>query len=237
MGGRLALRYAIDSASSTDNPLCGVIAASPLLALAFEPPAWKLFLARRLAGIKPDFSLNRSVDLDRLSRSQQVRRDYRADPLNHELVSAALTLGFLDNGQWCLQHAAQLVTPTLLLHGEADAVTSHLATAEFAKRAGASASYQGYADCYHELVNEPEREQVVADICRWIDHRLNQAKCDASKEIFSLSAANLARVNHALAKIPDCRFCSDILFRSRTKSSRWYARAPGPRPYAWPRPD
>ncbi len=167
LGGGLVLRYALEQRGNLD----GVIAASPLLKLAFSPPAWKLSLARRLARLKPDFSLDRGVKVETLSRDKQVRMAYKMDPLNHERVSAAMTMGFLENGEWCLQHAGALNTPCLLMHGQHDQVTDWRASEAFSESCS-RAQMHLYADCYHELVNEPEREQVVADLMHWIDLQL-----------------------------------------------------------------
>lgn len=168
LGGGLALRYALERR----RRLNGVIAASPLLRLAFQPPKWKLSLARSLVKIKPDFSLDRGVKVETLSRDPRVQNEYRMDPLNHERVSAATTLGFFANGEWCLQHATEMDTPCLMLHGQSDEVTDWQASDEFARRAGEIAASHFYPQCYHELVNEPEREQVVADLMQWIQSHL-----------------------------------------------------------------
>lgn len=168
LGGGLALRYALQQSKH----LQGVIAASPLLRLAFQPPAWKLVLARRLARIKPNFSLDRGVKVETLSRDPRVRMAYRMDPLNHERVSAAMTMGFLENGQWCLDNAASLKLPCLLLHGQKDRVTDWHATDQFNRAAAASSEARFYPPCFHELVNEPEREQVAMDILGWLTRQL-----------------------------------------------------------------
>jgi alpha-beta hydrolase superfamily lysophospholipase len=32
---------------------------------------------------------------------------------------------------------------------------------------------QGYAGLYHEILNEPERDQVISDIVTWMDRHLD----------------------------------------------------------------
>jgi alpha-beta hydrolase superfamily lysophospholipase len=175
LGGGLALSYALElsSSSQSQNLLSGFIAASPLLRLSFEPPAWKLFLARILVQVWPGFRLDRGIDVVNLTRDEDIRAIYLADPLNHELVSAALTLGFLRSGEAALEHASDLQVPTLILHGEADQVTDWQASQEFALEAGDVAEFQSFAGCRHELVNELNREEVVDSITKWIQKEIS----------------------------------------------------------------
>lgn len=163
LGGGLAIQYALR------NPtLTGLIASAPLLRLAFEPPAWKLALARMLVKVLPSFSLDRGIEHWKLTRNEEIREAYERDTLAHDRVSAAMTVGFLDAARWNLDHAHELTTPALLMHGKADQVTSWEATAEFAANTPQPAEIITYPPCYHELINEPERVQIVADMLRWI---------------------------------------------------------------------
>lgn len=175
LGGGLALNYSLEADSYRKNPnnkLSGVIASAPLLRLSFQPPAWKLFLARKLVKSMPSFSLDRGIKPWVLTRDEEARRAYKADPLVHERVSAALTIGFFDAGETALAKANELQIPTLILHGEADQVTSIDASIEFADKAGKKADFKKFPNCYHELINEPERDQVAAAIVTWIQERL-----------------------------------------------------------------
>ena len=82
-----------------------------------------------------------------------------------------LTIGFFDAGESALAKANELQVPTLILHGEADQVTSIDASIEFAEKAGEKADFKSFPKCYHELINEPERDQVAAAILSWVQER------------------------------------------------------------------
>lgn len=175
LGGGLALSYALELSSQAigRSLISGFIAASPLLRLSFTPPAWKLILARRLVKLWPGFSLERGINPEMLTRDKEILAAYIADPLNHELVSAALTLGFLEAGEAALTKAAELKIPTLIMHGDDDQVTAISASREFAKTAGEIVRFCEFPDCYHELVNEINRDQVVATITSWIAEQID----------------------------------------------------------------
>ncbi len=174
MGGGLALSYALQLSQLNveQRIFCGFIAASPLLKLSFTPPGWKLFLARLLVGVWPAFSLDRGINSSNLTRDKDIQAEYLADPLNHERVSAALTLDFLEAGQKSLALAGELKIPTLILHGQADRVTDPEASRIFASIASGYAEFESFPHCRHELLNELNRDQVVQSIFNWIHRQI-----------------------------------------------------------------
>ena len=177
LGGGIAINYTLQEEQYQDiaeQKIQGLIALSPLLKLSFQPPAWKLFLARKLVKLMPSFSLKRGIKPWLLTRNKAILADQETDPLMHDMVSAALTLGFLENGEKAVQIASQLETPTLLLHGEEDQVTSIDASKEFAAGTKDVLEFNAFKDCFHELLNEPteDRTKVSQTICQWISKRL-----------------------------------------------------------------
>lgn len=180
LGGGLALNYALKLSleKSQLKKFAGFISLSPLLKLSFQPPAWKLFLAKLLVKTWPKFSLDRGVNSDLLTRDKTRADSYRADPLNHELVSASMTLGFLAAGQHALNQASELDIATLLLHGEKDQVTDITASRQFAQSAGDILTFKSFEDCYHELINEINREEVFSTIQNWIQQQIGERPSD-----------------------------------------------------------
>jgi lysophospholipase len=62
--------------------------------------------------------------------------------------------------------------PFLLVHGTADKLVPHKAGVLFHDRAASEdKSIKLYEGLYHEVMNEPEREQVLDDIVGWLDAR------------------------------------------------------------------
>ena len=62
--------------------------------------------------------------------------------------------------------------PLLILHGTADRVAEVAASQDLDRRAESSdKTLRLYPGLYHEVLNEPEREQVLADVLAWLDER------------------------------------------------------------------
>ena len=103
-----------------------------------------------------------------LSRDVKVVHAYQNDPLIHDRVSARLAIDMLSNGQWNLDHAAEFPLPLLLMHGDADRITSAQASREFAAQAKEHCTLKIWNGLYHEPHNEPEKDEVLAFMLNWI---------------------------------------------------------------------
>ena len=167
MGGNLV----INSVLRGHPLLSGVIASSPMLRTAFEPPSWKKFAARYIGRLFPGMPLTNEVKARDLSRDEEVVRKYRTDPLVHD----RLTLRFYEvllAGAWAIEHAAELSIPMLIMHGDSDRITSLEASRAFAERAGDFCTLKVWEGYYHEIHNEPGKEQVLDYVSDWLDSRL-----------------------------------------------------------------
>lgn len=173
MGGNLVLNFALRRAGPAVKPtgspaLTGVVASAPLLKTAFDPPYWKMLFGRTMRPLWPTKSMSNEVRVENLSRDRDVIRAYREDPLVH----ARVTLTFLDireAGLWALKHAADLAVPTLIMHGDADRITSSTVSRAFAAAAGGACTLKLWEGCYHEIHNEPEKEKVFDCLVAWLD--------------------------------------------------------------------
>jgi len=164
LGGGLVLHHAI----ATKPPVRGVIACSPLLATATEPPRWKLVLARLLRKLWPSFTLDSGINPRDLTHDPEEVQRYLNDPLVHHRISAALGWSMLQAGHWTLAHAGELSLPTLLMHGTQDRITSHAASRQFASDAGELCTLRLWEGLYHDLHFEFNRGEVLACIRDWI---------------------------------------------------------------------
>lgn len=164
MGGNAVINYVL----SREHTLKGLIATSPFLRLAFEPPAWKLFMGRLIQKIAPSVTLGNEVDASFISRDEAEVKKYIEDPLIHAKVSPNFSLSFMDRGEWAIEHAAKATIPTLLLHGTDDKLISYKGTEAFAKNNG-KATLKLYDGAYHELHNDFCKEEVLQDITSWLD--------------------------------------------------------------------
>jgi alpha-beta hydrolase superfamily lysophospholipase len=164
LGGGLVINYAL----SRQPKIAGVIASSPLLKTAHEPPAWKLLIGRTLGKIWPGLSLGTGIDPNHLSHDCEAIERYVRDPMVHRRVSAALGMSMLDAGLWSMEHASRLSVPMLLMHGTDDQNTCHRASEQFSKLAHPHCQLKLWPGLYHDLHFEADHEQVLKFVVDWI---------------------------------------------------------------------
>lgn len=167
MGGNLVINFAL----RRNSRLRGVIASAPLLRTAFDPPRWKLIIVKIMRSLWPSFSTSNELEVNWLSRDQAVVQAYRDDPLVHDRVTATF-LDIREAGVWAVEHAGELSLPLLLMHGDADRITSLRASREFAAGAGDGCTLKIWNGLYHEIHSEPEREDVLSCLARWLNSKL-----------------------------------------------------------------
>ncbi len=163
LGGNLAINYVLRR-----NPkIVGLIATSPWLRLAFEPPKFKLWLARTMFKILPSLTQPSGLVTSDISQDSAEVKKYETDLLVHGKISIRMLLGVFDACEYALQNAHLLEVPTLFLHGSGDKIISYKATEECAQKAKNS-TIKIFKNLYHELHHEKEREEVFEQIANWL---------------------------------------------------------------------
>ena len=171
LGGNIVANYILRHQS---KEISGAIITSPYLELAFNPPPWKVSLARILGSILPSLTLSDGLDPMELSHDPLIGKAYLEDPLVHGKVSVKVYNSATRQGTWALEHAHLLHYPTLIMHGDEDRLTSHLATQRFAENAGSKATLKIWEGLRHELHNETTRDDVLTFICEWIKQTIEK---------------------------------------------------------------
>ncbi|MBU1078799.1 MAG: lysophospholipase [Spirochaetes bacterium] len=165
LGGSLVLYYIL----TNENGLKGVIATDPDLGLAFEPPKWKKFMARALNRIYPSLSMATGLNTDHLCKNPEVVRKYLNDPLVHDRITPRLFVEMQDAAKWVVKHGADVNIPVLVMHGARDHITSSEKSREFADKVKKELStYKLWQGCFHEIHNEPEKNEVFNYTIKWI---------------------------------------------------------------------
>ena len=168
MGGQLVLQYLIHRKPQ----LAGAIVSSPHIATGFTPNPVVVTAGRLLRRVWPSLTMDNQLDLKQLSRNPSVALAYTADPLNHQRVSTRIGLELLERAKFLNTYSGGLPVPTLLMHGSADGITSHAGSEAFARRNAAGLTWKSYPGYYHELHDEPEAQEVLADVYDWVQQRL-----------------------------------------------------------------
>lgn len=159
--------------------LAGLIVMAPAIRVDRAPIE---AAATPIAGaLTPNFG---AVDVpdEFFSRSPEVRREMASDPLVYHPTGPARTAAALVGAIARVWAAADtLDTPVLGLHGTADRATDPRGTAELVRRARTTdRTLHLYRGLYHDLIHEPERDQVMGDVERWIDAHLPAPAAPAS---------------------------------------------------------
>jgi alpha-beta hydrolase superfamily lysophospholipase len=146
----------------------GVIATSPLLRLAGKPPAAKVAAARVLARLLPSFTMRNPLDMTALSSDPSVGEAASRDPLYHNTVSVRLGWEIMEWGQWFEGQSGPFPLPLLLLLGTGDRIVDTAAVRQFAGRLTGDVTLREWDGLFHELHNEPEKDQVLAFLVSWL---------------------------------------------------------------------
>jgi acylglycerol lipase len=167
MGGAVALSYTIEHEDALD----ALVLSAPLAALEAAPPVARI-AGRVLSVVAPSLGVV-AIDATAVSRDPQVVADYEADALNYHGKLPARTVSELARA---IDGYPEAVThfklPMLVLHGTADRLTPIAGSEMVVERAASDdKTLKRYDGLFHEILNEPERQQVLDDIAGWLDAR------------------------------------------------------------------
>jgi acylglycerol lipase len=168
LGGIRVLHYSLKRKPDVK----GVIATSSGLRTALENQPAKILFAKIFGSLFPGFQLHSGLDVNAISHDPEVIKAYKTDPLVHDYISLGFGNIMLAAAKWSLQHAAEFSLPLLLLHGTSDALAFPSGSKDFAEPLKGKCTLVLFDGAYHELHNEPEKEQVFKTMIDWINERL-----------------------------------------------------------------
>jgi alpha-beta hydrolase superfamily lysophospholipase len=169
MGGAIALASVLRSPGG----LKGLVLSAPALAPGEAVPPFKAFVLRLLSRLAPNTGAL-TLPAAAISRDPAVVRAYESDPLVFRGAIPARTLvELLDAMAEFPESALNLKLPVLVQHGSADRLVPLASTRPVYDRLGSpkQRSFRLYDGLFHEVYNEPERDQVIADLEAWIDRQ------------------------------------------------------------------
>jgi alpha-beta hydrolase superfamily lysophospholipase len=164
-GGNLVINYSFQK----NQKINGIIATSPCIKPAIEPSKIKLFMVKLFQKLIPSLRLGNGIKISGISRNSEVIKDYINDPLNHNQVSVQLGLDIISSGIYALENSQYITVPMLVFHGKNDELTSYSASKKLVENSGPNIKFIGFNDAYHEIHNEPEKEELLSNIFNWID--------------------------------------------------------------------
>jgi acylglycerol lipase len=165
LGGLIALAFA----TRRQEEIEGLIVSAPVAVLEAASPVQRL-AGHVLSVVAPKLGVY-AIDSSTVSRDPAVVRDYDADPLNYHGKLPARTVHEMagEVGRFP-QSLARITVPLLVQVGTGDQLVPPASSELVYERASSEdKTIKRYDGLYHEILNEPEREAVVADTLAWLD--------------------------------------------------------------------
>lgn len=167
LGGAIACRYAL----TYQNDLSGLILSSPAITLGIKPSLIKKSAAHTLSVVAPATDMANELNPKDLSHDEEVVKQYIDDPLVHDRITPRLYTELVSNGVYCLERAADLRLPFLVLHGTADKISDVRGSQLIHERSISDDKHLSlFPDLFHETMNEKkrDRQKVISTIIDWI---------------------------------------------------------------------
>ncbi len=174
-GGALVLR----AAQERPDLLDAVAVTAPFLESALPDPAWQVRLAGFAARFAPTVRTKR-LDARGVSRDPDQVRAYDDDPLvDRGGVRLATARELMAIGPRVLADAAAPLPPTLIVHGDADAIAHLRGSRRFAEvaaaRPDADVTLRIVSGGAHALLHDEGRDRTVRRLTDWVVARLELA--------------------------------------------------------------
>jgi alpha-beta hydrolase superfamily lysophospholipase len=168
LGGLIATLWCIER----QPVLAGLVLSAPALRLRIDLSPWLLRAAGLAGRLLPRLRIVR-VGFTRVSRDPAVVASFQADPL---VFHGRLPLGTVAEMLRGIRRASgrfeALRLPLVILHGTADQICAPEGSRELCRRAGSGDRtlrlYEGFG---HELLGDPQLDELVADLLAWLDRR------------------------------------------------------------------
>ncbi len=170
MGGTIAAAFV----AKYPAELAGLVLSGALLKPGDSVTAGQIRLARLVSAVLPHMGIT-AIDATATSRDKAVVEAYDTDPLVYR-------------GKLCARTGAELITtmrdylpgrfgdirlPVFIMYGTEDRLSNPEGSEQFYAAAGSrDKTLKRYKGLYHEIFNEPEHEQVFADVAAWLEKHL-----------------------------------------------------------------
>lgn len=132
----------------------------------------KILFAKMVNPLIPKLTLTNGLDVYTLSRDLDVVKAYMDDPLVHDKASIRLGMFLLEGAEQILKDAPSWNRPLLLMHGSEDKICGIDATERFAQTISGEITFKRWEGLFHEIHNEPEKDEVIQTMVDWIENQL-----------------------------------------------------------------
>jgi alpha-beta hydrolase superfamily lysophospholipase len=168
MGGLIAASYLLDPGSGVS----GAILSGPGIKAPGSLSGTLIFIGKVLSVLTPKAPIIQ-LDAENISRDPAVVNAYRNDPLVYTgKITARLGAEMLKAMQYAAANAGSITLPLMIVQGGADKLVDPAGAQLLYDRVSSKdKSIRIYESLFHEVFNEPEREQVLNDVEHWLQAR------------------------------------------------------------------
>jgi len=169
MGGLISARFV------QEFPQCvsALALLSPLLGVRIRISPMMVAMARLVSLVRPRSRFRKRTRREHATRNQEFLRRGDADPLIRESVTAAWFFAMRHALRTAWDLAERVTCPTLVLQAGCDLIVDPAAPEGWLQRVGsADKTIRMFPDHYHELLNELDWSNTLADMLDWLEQRL-----------------------------------------------------------------
>lgn len=168
MGGLITGNYILDR----QHKFAGAAFSGAAFEVPEPPAAAAIFINKLIAMILPKLGVLQ-LDASEVSRDKEVVTRYMEDPLVHSgKISAKLVVELFSAMGALETRRGAIELPVLIMHGEGDVMAAPDGSVNFHKNISSEDNtLRLYPTLYHEIFNEPEQDDVLKELCDWLEAR------------------------------------------------------------------
>ncbi|SFE95269.1 alpha/beta hydrolase [Alteribacillus iranensis] len=170
MGGLISIRALMEKYM----PVKGLVLSSPCLGLYEYPNRMAELATKMLHRVTPSLTAKTGIHAERITRNPDVRKEYQEDELNITTVTARWYQEMVKAMRIAYHQTDRFPDIPLLVMqaGEDYIVDQHATHRWFNRLETKDRSIKEWKGLYHELLNEPEREEVLRFMINFLHVRM-----------------------------------------------------------------
>jgi lysophospholipase len=169
MGGLISARFV----QQFPDRVSALALLSPLLGVRVRISPITVAVARLISLVRPRSRFRKRTKREDSTRNQEALIRGDADRLIRESVTAAWYFAMRQALRTVWDLAGQISCPILVMQAGADLIVDPVAPQGWLQRVGsADKSLRMFPDHYHELLNEIDWSNTLADMLDWLEQRL-----------------------------------------------------------------
>jgi alpha-beta hydrolase superfamily lysophospholipase len=169
LGGLIETYYLLDH----QKEFTGAVVSAPSIKIQDTISPMTITMGKLLSKITPKAGLL-ALDAKAVSKDPAVVEAYVTDPLVYTgKITARLAAEMLRAMQRVTDEVGTISLPMIIVQGKADKLVDPSGAQMLYDKSGSTdKTLKMYDGLYHEVFNEPEREQVLTDVENWLESHL-----------------------------------------------------------------